>query len=713
MVLLAIVEKFLKQIKLDHNSKLHFFSFLIFLLLLQCRLCAQQAIIKVACVGNSVTYGYKINNRNIDSYPAQLQQMLGNKYDVKNFGHSGATLLKKGHNPYYKTNEFSEAIQFKPDIAIIHLGLNDTDPHDWPDYKDNFESDYAWLLDTFRKINPSIKLFICKLIPIFSGHPRFKSGTRDWFDQIQTLIPEIAKANNVSAIDLHTPLYHRPDLFADNLHPNAEGAGIMAKTIYQIISKNFGGLHLASVFCDNMVMQRGKPLPVYGTANAGDMVSINFNNKKLSTTADQYGQWKIIFPAMKAGGPYQMKITCNGSDIIFKNILVGDVWLCSGQSNMDFPLKRSETGKEELQNLDTTFSLRLFKLNSLRETDNTAWDSVILIKTNQLQFFSGNWKVCDKNSAEDFSAIAYYFGKKIQHEESVPIGLIQIDVSGSPIESWIDRYSMEHDNLLVDMMNNWRKSDFIMPWVRERADTNLKYASSSLQRHPYEPCYNYEAAIDSLTHFPIKGVIWYQGESNTHNVELYAHEFKTMVQSWRQEWKTDFPFYYVQLSSIDRPSWPYFRDEQRKLQQEIPNTGMAVSLDFGDSLNVHPINKKPIGERLAKLALHYTYKKNVIANGPEILSAIQNVKNIILTFSFAEQLSTSDKKILRGFELVTDKGFHLIAKATIKNNKVIIAIPPGKKVKKVLYAWQPFTRANLVNEAGLPASTFSTELHPH
>src|SRR5690348_14813079 len=115
-----------------------------------------------------------------------------------------------------------------------------------------------------------------------------------------------------------------------------------------------------------------------------------------------------------------MKVILKGTDIIFKNILVGDIWLCSGQSNMDFPLKRSETGKEELQNLDTTFSLRLFKLNSLRETDNTAWDSVILIKTNQLQFFSGNWKVCDKNSAEDFSAIAYYFGKKIKHEESVP-----------------------------------------------------------------------------------------------------------------------------------------------------------------------------------------------------------------------------------------------------------------------------------------------------
>jgi len=641
------------------------------------------------------------------SYPAQLQTMLGDRYIIQNFGHSGATLLRKGHNPYYKTNEFFNALQFNPDIAVIHLGLNDTDPRDWPNYKDDFESDYAWLLDTLKKINPLIKIYICRLTPIFSGHPRFKSGTRDWFWEIQNLIPQIAKANKVNMVDLNTPLYKRPDLFADNLHPNTEGASIIASTVYKAISKNFGGLHVASVFADNMVLQRERPIAIYGIANAGDLVTVNFNGKKIIAATNEYGQWKAVFPSRKYGGPYQIKIECNGLNILLKNILIGDVWLCSGQSNMEFPLKNAATGSEELKTMKENDFLRLFKLNSLRETDNTSWDSLTLIKTNELNFFSGQWKTYNKNAVESFSAVAYYFGKKIQEQENIPIGLIQIDVGGSPIESWIDRYTMEHDNLLVDMLNNWRKSDFIMPWVRERADTNLKYASSSKQRHPYEPCYNYDAAIDSLTLFPIKGVIWYQGESNTHNAELYQHLFTTLVSSWRQEWEYNFPFYYVQLSSLDRPSWPDFRNEQRLLRQEVSNSGMVVSLDLGDSLNVHPTKKKPVGDRLARLALHYTYHKNIAANGPEPLTATQAKKNIIISFAFAAGLSTSDKKPLIGFELVNEKGIYINANAIIKNDKVVIAIPKDEKIEKIVYAWRPFTRANLINEDGLPASTFS------
>ncbi len=691
------------------KNKIRCFLCWIFLFQVQSTLHAQDKI-KIACIGNSVTYGYGIEDRDKESYPAQLQEMLGDKYSVKNFGHSGATLLKKGHNPYYKTDEFFNALQFSPDIAVIHLGLNDTDPRDLPNYRDDFESDYAWLLDTLKKINPEIKLYICRLTPIFSGHPRFKSGTRDWFWQIQNLIPQIAKADQVHIIDLHTPLYKRPDLFADNLHPNAEGASIIASTVYKAISKNFGGLHVASVFADDMVLQREKPITIYGTANAGDLVTVNFNSRKIIAATNEYGQWKALFSSMKYGGPYQIKIECNGSNILLKNILIGDVWLCSGQSNMEFPLKNAATGSEELKTMKENNSLRLFKLNSLKETDNAPWDSLTLIKTNQLKFFSGQWQICNKNTAENFSAVAYYFGKKIQEQENIPIGLIQIDVGGSPIESWISRYIMENDNLLVDMLNNWRKSDFIMPWVRERADTNLKYASSAKQRHPYEPCYNYDSAIDSLTLFPIKGVVWYQGESNTHNAELYQHSFTTLVNSWRHSWGHNFPFYYVQLSSIDRPSWPYFREVQRLLQKQVTNSGMAVSLDLGDSLNVHPTKKKPVGDRLARLALHYTYHKNITANGPEPLTVKQDAENIIISFAFAGKLSTSDNTALRGFELVNEKGIYIKANATIKNDKVVITIPNHEKIKQVVYAWQPFTRANLINGDGLPASTFSMKL---
>jgi sialate O-acetylesterase len=207
-------------------------------------------------------------------------------------------------------------------------------------------------------------------------------------------------------------------------------------------------------------------------------------------------------------------------------------------------------------------------------------------------------------------------------------------------------------------------------------------------------------------------VIWYQGESNTHNVELYEHLMPTLVESWRKAWGAALPFYYVQLSSIERPTWPAFRDAQNRLQNKIPNSGMAVSMDYGDVSNVHPIKKKEVANRLALLALRNTYRKAVIANGPSALKAIQKEENIQISFAFAKQLTTSDKKELTGFELLTDKGIHIQVKAVIVKNQVVITIPKGEKIRTVLYAWKPFTTANLVNEAGLPCSTFKLELNP-
>jgi sialate O-acetylesterase len=664
-----------------------------------------QVPIKVACIGNSVTFGAGLKEPAREAYPSVLQQLLGNTYEVKNFGLSGATLLKKGHRPYFKTREFEAAVGFKPDIAIVHLGLNDTDPRNWPEYRDDFEADYSWLLDTLKKQNPNVKLFVCRLTPIFSGHPRFRSGTRDWYWQIQDKITGIAQANDAQLIDLYEPLHDRSDLFADNLHPDREGAAIIARTAYQAVSGDLGGLKLPQIFSDHMVLQRRQGIPVYGKADAGQKIEVSFNNKSLSTLADANGKWKVIFPAMEAGGPYQLRIRTDMTNIELKDILVGDVWLCSGQSNMAFPLNQAAGSNEELKQASNK-GLRLFKLNGIRETNNTSWDSVALAKTNKLEFFSGTWKGSDSSSAAGFSAIGYHFGKELQLNENVPIGLIEIAVGGSPVESWIDRKTLEHHEQLVDLLNNWRKSDFIMPWVRERADLNLKNSRVVNQRHPYGPAYNYEAGIANLVQSPIK-CVWYQGESNTHNAELYQAEFKTLVQSWRQKWKQNLPFYYVQLSSIDRPSWPYFRNMQRELRSTITGIGMAVSSDLGDSLNVHPIQKKEVAHRLALLALKNTYNKPVSASGPVAVNAVKKNNEVVVTFTAAKQLSTKDNLALTGFELVTERGKRISASATINKNQVRLKIPEGEKVKTVLYAWQPFTRANLINDSGLPASTFT------
>ncbi len=669
-----------------------------------------QTPVKIACIGNSVTFGAGLKNPEKEAYPAQLQQLLGAGYQVRNFGRNGATLLRKGHNPYYKTTQFTDALYFKPDIAIVHLGLNDTDPRNWPDFKDDFEPDYAWLLDTLRKVNPAIKLFVCRLTPIFSGHPRFKSGTRDWYWQIQQRIPQIARANNAELIDLNTSLCNRPDLFPDNLHPVKEGAAIIARTVYRYLTGDFGGLKLPAIFASNMVLQRQQPIPVYGTGNAGDSVEVVFNNRKLVTATNKYGDWKVVFPPTSAGGPYQLTIRCRDQKRTLNEVMVGDVWLCAGQSNMAFPLKRSEHGSQEIERAANYRPLRLLKLRPLRETDATVWDSLSLAKVNELNFFSGSWCLPDKDSAPDFSAVAYFFGKRIYEEEKVPVGLIELAVGGSPAESWIDRHTMEHDERLTDMLDNWRKSDFIMPWCRDRADLNLKNATSVKQRHPYQPCYNYEAGLQNLIQVPIKGAIWYQGESNTHNVELYEHLLPAMVKSWRGKWGYEFPFYFVQLSSIDRPSWPAFREAQRKLATTISNSGMAISLDLGDSLDVHPIKKKEIGSRLALLALRDTYKHKILASGPEPVKAERNGSSIAVVFRSAKQLSTSGGKLLQGFMLVNERGEHLQAKASIKKNKVLLNVPEGQRIKRVVYAWEPYTHANLVNEAGLPASTFELSI---
>ncbi|HJW16107.1 MAG TPA: GDSL-type esterase/lipase family protein [Flavisolibacter sp.] len=664
--------------------------------------------IKVACIGNSVTFGLTHKNPELTSYPSQLQQLIGDKYVVKKFGHSGATLLRNGHNPYYKTKEFTEALAFHPDIAIIHLGLNDTDPRNWPNYGNEFAADYSWLIDTLRKVNPGVSIFICRLTPIFNGHPRFLSGTRDWYWQIQKLIPQIAKANKTGIIDLHRVLYSRPELLPDNIHPNEEGAGILAKAVYQKITGDYGGLQMAPVFGSHMVLQRGKPIKFYGIANAGERIIVHFNRRKQDAITDVNGKWQASFPSMQAGGPSQAKISSPDKIIVLDDILIGEVWLCSGQSNMAFPLASAVNSKDEMQQAQKNGRLRLLNMKVLAETGNTSWDMATLDKVNKLNYFSGTWQNCDSATANNFSAIAYYFGKKLESQLNVPVGLIEVAVGGSGTESWIDRYTMEHDPQLVNELYNWRKSDFYQPWVRERADMNLKNSTNPKQRHPYEPCYNYEAGISQFVKFPIKGVIWYQGESNAHNIELHETLFPKLVASWRKKWGYEFPFYYVQLSSLSRPSWPSFRNSQLQLLKVIPNAGMAVSSDIGDSLDVHPRRKKEVGERLARLALNFTYQqKQVVPYGPMPIGARRSVDQIIVTFKYSGiKLLTSDGGPLRGFVLQDEKGIEKEVNAIIKKDKVVIPVDHNEWPQYVLYGWKPYTNANLINKEKLPASTF-------
>lgn len=663
---------------------------------------------RIACVGNSVTYGAGIENREVNSYPAQLQELMGEKYEVGNFGKSGATLLTNGHRPYIQQEEFQQALKFKPQIVVIHLGLNDTDPRNWPNYRQDFVKDYSALIDSFRNLSSSPEVWICKMTPIFHEHPRFKSGTRDWFWHIQEKIEIIAKGKNTELIDFHTPLYSRPDLMPDNLHPNKEGAGILAKTVYQRLTGDFGGLQIPEVFNFGMVLQREIPIPVYGKANSGDSIWVKLEDDLLKTNADKYGNWKVEFPEKKAGGPYTLMVGGRGKRIVIDNVLIGDLYLCSGQSNMSFELKSTARAKEEIVKANFP-EIRLFNMKAVAWGGKYKWSEEQLEKTNQLEFFSGKWEYCTPETADEFSAIAYHFGRKLYEETGVPIGLIHNSKGGSPTEAWIDRKTLELNPQLVDVLMNWEKNDFVQTFCRERATFNIQDSNNPLQRHPFHPAYLYEAGIEPLKGLPIKGVIWYQGESNAHNVEFYEQLFPALVESWRNIWGEDLPFYFVQLSSINRPSWGHFRDSQRRLASQIPNCEMAVSSDMGHPTNVHPNKKKEVGERLALITMKNLYAKDVPWQGPEVMAFQFNKNKIEVDYTFANELKTSDDKTLRSFEVAGEDEIYKAAKTKIKGNTIEIWSDEVINPKHFRYGWSAYTDANLINEAGLPASTFSTE----
>lgn len=684
-------------------------SFIIYLFLtLSVVLYAQQHRIKVACIGNSITYGYGLPDRVTQSYPVQLQKMLGESYQVENFGKSGATLLNKGHRPYMQQDEYHRAIDFAGDIVVIHLGINDTDPRDWPDYRDFFVKDYIALIDSFRVANPEARIMIVRLTPIADRHPRFLSGTRDWHGEIQLAIENVARYAGVQLIDFHKPLYPYPFMLTDAVHPDPEGAFVLAQTVYSAITGDYGGLKMPLLYTDNMVLQREVPLTIQGTANAGDQVTVSIADRQMKTKVGPNGKWSVTLPPLKAGEPYTLKISTNQKVLQYHNVLAGEVWLCSGQSNMEFMLKQASTARLDIPRAADQ-ELRLYDMKARWRTNAVEWETTVLDSLNHLQYYKDTeWKECAPETVSDFSAIAYYFGKMLRDSLKVPVGLICNAVGGSPTEAWIDRTSLEYH--FPAILKDWTQNDFIQEWVRGRAALNIKKSVNNRQRHPYEPCYLYESGIRPLEQYPIRGIIWYQGESNAHNWEAHEALFKLLVNAWRKNWNDDcLPFYYVQLSSLDRPSWPWFRDSQRRMLNEISDIGMAVSSDHGDSLDVHPTCKQPVGERLARWALNKTYLKDIVPSGPLFRGADVRGEKVYLSFDYGQGMRSSDGKSLRCFEVAEFEGIYYPATAEVVGEQVKVYSKEVRNPRYVRYGWQPFTRANLVNRAGLPASTFRAE----
>lgn len=668
---------------------------------------------KVACIGNSVTYGTGIENREQWAYPVQLQQMLGNAYNVQSFAKPGATLLNKGHRPFTQQEEYQQALNYKPDIAVIHLGLNDTDPRNWPHYQDEFIGDYSGIINALRSANPRVRILVAKTSPITVAHRRFLAGTRDWQAQINKTIEEVAMVNNVECIDFNAPLYPYPNLLPDALHPNAEGATLLAKTAYAAITGDNGGLQLSPLYTDGMVLQRHQPLHIKGIANAGELVTVEPSwGKKESTRADKLGQWEIKLDTLYAGGPYTLKVSTKTKTLTFKDVLIGEVWLCSGQSNMAWKVKQSSSASNIANAADP--NLRLYSMQPHWDTDNSDWRISALDSVNRLEYYvNTTWQSATTQNVAEFSAVAYHFGRMLRDSLKVPVGLICNAIGGSGTEAWIERSTLEWE--YPQILTNWQHNELIMDWARERVARNISQRRNALQRHPYEPSYLFETGIRPLGHYNFQGVLWYQGESNADKKEIHASLFQLLQKSWRKQFeKENLPFYTVQLSSLNRPAWPHFRASQTVLAQTLPYTYMATTIDVGDSTDVHPRNKKAVGERLALQALYNEYGyQHLLPAGPTPLRALTTCQSMVLELKHNKGLRAKDGDKIIGFEIANSPGNYLPAEVTVlEDGRINLSHPDIDHPYLVRYGWQPFTRANLVNEAGLPMPTFQMTAEP-
>ncbi|MBB1286407.1 sialate O-acetylesterase [Flavisolibacter sp. BT320] len=480
-------------------------------------------------------------------------------------------------------------------------------------------------------------------------------------------------------------------------------------------------IKLAPIFSDNMVLQRNEPVHVWGKATPGTKLQVQFAWQTKSVIAAKDSTWKISFPSQKSNQqPQTIRIQAGNETILLENILIGDVWLLSGQSNMEWPMAREKHWATEKKWAQQP----LIRLNNPPPAGRSVYgvaytDSLNRRLTKDSFYLWNGWTLCDSNTVKSMSAVGYYFAKSIVENENIPIGLINLSIGGAPLETFVSREALQNSKQFsAKAKGDWLQNKNLPEWIRERGAQNVGnhpggYRDDLGLNHAYKPGFAYASGVAPLLSFPIKGVLWYQGESNSlekERVDEYKDLLHLLIRDYRKGWKKPaLPFYWVQLSSIDTANygshfWPQFRDAQRQLLAAVKNGGMAVSSDVGFKNDVHPTNKKVVGERLARWALNQVYGKDLVPSGPLPREAVYRNGKVMIRFQYADSLRTSDGKPVRGFSLDGKTG----AEARIENNEVVILA--GSKPDFVYYAWKPFTNANLVNEDDLPASTFQLKI---
>jgi sialate O-acetylesterase len=494
--------------------------------------------------------------------------------------------------------------------------------------------------------------------------------------------------------------------------------------LFLSVLRTMADVKLPAVISDNMVLQQKIEVAVWGWADPGERIEVQGDwqwIQKEKTVADENGRWQVKLKTPSAGGPHTVTVQGNNR-IVIQNVLIGEVWLGSGQSNMEMRMSSTDNAKEEIAAANFP-RVRLFTVPR-----TTASEPV--------NNCTGVWVECSADIVPGFSAVAYYFAKKIHGELNVPVGMIHSSWGGTPAEAWTPEKNLATEPEFEPILKTWKQEIADYPVKKVEYDKALKEYTEMQQRgekplrkptpprgpdNPRCPSVLYNGMIHPLIPYTLKGAIWYQGESNAGRAYQYRKLFPAMITSWRNQWgQGDFPFYFVQLANYQKikpepaeDSWAELREAQA-MTIALPRTGMAVAIDIGDEKTIHPLNKKDVGERLARWALAKDYGREVIFCGPVYKSMKTEDGKIILTFDHTDGgLIAGNNAPLKQFAIAgADKKF-VWADAEIAGDTVVVKNQQVPDPVAVRYAWQTNPQGcNLYNKAGLPASPFRTDDWP-
>lgn len=511
---------------------------------------------------------------------------------------------------------------------------------------------------------------------------------------------------------------------------------ILLLCLVQVVSAQ-GRLRLPGIIGTNMVLQRNVPMAVWGWASPAERITVSFKGKKYTGIAGKDSTWKITLDVSAAGGPYNMSIATKDTSIQLRNILIGDVWLCSGQSNMEFGIQTEKNGEQAIS--EAKDSLVHFFFVPWKTALSPQSD--IATTTNLL---NGKWLVCSPDvlranwAWHGFSAVGYYFARVIRAAQGVPLGMIGSYKGGTPAQAWISeeglkkepalvRHAERHNKLLADYdvqqeKYSTQQSAYLATQKEwDKTKSGFKPQAPAPPDGGFGAPFNlYNGMIAPLKNYALRGVLWYQGESNGDRLEdalEYKTLFPALIRDWRTQWaQKELPFLYVQLTSYrdtatvpSQGLWPWVRYAQQSALA-LPNTGMAVIYDVGDAKDIHPKNKQDVGVRLSLLARKIVYKEKIIANGPQLLSYDVKGDKVILHFDQHDLLlKVSGSTGYSGFGIAgDDKVFHW-ATATVKDNTILLSASAVKHPVAVRFNWADSPPAILYNKEGLPATPFRTD----